>query len=83
MADAMGRPKWDGIDCKHRRCSMERIEGFSSHPKELPTMRTVIHGFAGWARMSHSKNECLQVLDAAITVVGTLLVALAWAIVKN
>jgi hypothetical protein len=33
--------------------------------------------------MSHSKNESLQVLDAAITVVGTLLVALAWAIVKN
>jgi hypothetical protein len=46
-------------------------------------MRTVIHGFSGWARMSHSKNESLQVLDAAITVVGTLLVALAWAIVKN
>ena len=46
-------------------------------------MRTVIHGFSGWARMSHHDSELLQVVDAAITVVGTLLVALAWAMVKR
>jgi hypothetical protein len=46
-------------------------------------MRSVINGFSGWARMSHSDNESLQVVDAAITVVGTLLVALAWAMVKR
>ena len=46
-------------------------------------MRTVINGFSGWARMSQTDNESLQVVDAAITVVGTLLVALAWAMVKR
>jgi hypothetical protein len=46
-------------------------------------MRTVINGFSGWARMSHSDNESLQVVDAAITVVGTLLVAVAWAMVRR
>ncbi len=46
-------------------------------------MRTVINGFSGWARMSRSDNESLQVVDAAITVVGTLLVALAWAMVRR
>ncbi len=46
-------------------------------------MRTVINGFSGWARMSHSNNESLQLVDAAITVVGTLLVAVAWAMVKH
>lgn len=46
-------------------------------------MRTVINGFSGWARMSHTNDESLQVVDAAITVVGTLLVALAWAMVRR
>ncbi len=46
-------------------------------------MRNVIHGFSGWARMSHTNDESLQVVDAAITVVGTLLVALAWAMVRR
>ena len=46
-------------------------------------MRTVINGFSGWARMNNNDNEQLQVLDAAITVVGTLLVAVAWAMVKH
>jgi hypothetical protein len=46
-------------------------------------MRTVLHGLSGWARMSHSGSERLQLVDAAITVVGTLLVALAWAMVRH
>jgi hypothetical protein len=33
--------------------------------------------------MSHTNDESLQVVDAAITVVGTLLVALAWAMVRR
>jgi hypothetical protein len=33
--------------------------------------------------MQHSGNETIQVVDAAITVVGTLLVALAWAMVRR
>jgi hypothetical protein len=51
--------------------------------KERHPMRSVINGFSGWARMSHSDNESLRAVDAAITVVGTLLVALAWAMVKH
>jgi hypothetical protein len=46
-------------------------------------MRRVINGFSGWARMHQTDNEQLQVVDAAITVVGTLLVAVAWAMVRH
>ncbi len=46
-------------------------------------MRTVINGFSGWARMQQTSNESIQVVDAAITVIGTLLVALTWAIVRH
>ena len=46
-------------------------------------MRTLINGVSGWARMAHTDNDSLQLVDSAITVVGTLLVALAWAIVKH
>ena len=46
-------------------------------------MRTVINGFSGWARMQNSNNDSIQVVDAAITVVGTLLVAIAWAMVRH
>ncbi len=46
-------------------------------------MRTLINGFSGWARMSHSDSDTLQFVDAAITVIGTLLVALVWAMVKR
>ncbi len=46
-------------------------------------MRTVLNGLSGWARMSQTDNDTLQVVDAAITIVGTLLVAVAWAMVKH
>jgi hypothetical protein len=46
-------------------------------------MRTIVHGFSGWARMQHSENESIRLIDAAITVVGTLLVALAWMMVRR
>jgi len=46
-------------------------------------MRTVINGLSGWARMQHSNNQSVQVVDTAITVIGTLLVALAWVMVRH
>ena len=46
-------------------------------------MRTVINGLTGWARMQNSDNETVQVVDGAITVVGTMLVALAWVMVRR
>ena len=46
-------------------------------------MRTVINGLTGWARMQQSDADSIQIVDAAITVVGTMLVALAWAIVRR
>jgi hypothetical protein len=46
-------------------------------------MRTVINGLSGWARMQPSDNQSIQMVDTAITVVGTLLVALAWMMVRH
>lgn len=46
-------------------------------------MRMILNGFSGWARMSNTDKDSLQVVDAAITVVGTLLVAVAWAMVRR
>jgi len=46
-------------------------------------MRTVINGFSGWVRMRQTDNESIQVVDAAITIVGTMLVALAWAMIRR
>jgi hypothetical protein len=46
-------------------------------------MRTVLNGFSGWARMQNTQNETIQLVDTAITVVGTILVALAWAMVRH
>ena len=46
-------------------------------------MRSVVNGIVGWARMDKADKDAVQVVDSAITVVGTLLVALAWAMVKQ
>ncbi len=46
-------------------------------------MRTMISGLAGWAQMKNSKNESLKVLDTAITVVATLLVAVTWSVLHR
>jgi hypothetical protein len=46
-------------------------------------MRLIVSGFAGWARMQHSDKESVQVVDAAITIIGTMLVALAWVMVRR
>jgi hypothetical protein len=46
-------------------------------------MRTMMTGFSGWVRMRPSTNEKLRVVDTALTVVGTLLVAVTWAMLKH
>jgi hypothetical protein len=46
-------------------------------------MRMMINGFSGWARMRNDQNENVRVVDTAITVVGTLLAALAFAILRH
>jgi len=46
-------------------------------------MRSLIVGFSGWAKMQQSRSEKIRVVDTAITVVGTLLIALTWAILRH
>ena len=46
-------------------------------------MRNMIAGFAGWVRMQGTRNESLKVVDTAITVVATLLVAVTWTVLHR
>ena len=46
-------------------------------------MRTMMMGFSGWARMRKTQNESIRVVDTAITVVGTLLVAVTWVLLRS
>ena len=46
-------------------------------------MRTMMIGISGWARMRKKQNESLRVVDTAITVVGTLLVAVTWVLLRS
>jgi len=39
-------------------------------------------GLSGWARMKNTTNESLKLIDTAITVVATLMVATTWAILR-
>ena len=45
-------------------------------------MRAIVTGFSGWVRMQEGRSESIKVVDTAITVVGTLLVATTWAILR-
>ena len=45
-------------------------------------MRAIVTGFSGWVRMQESRSESVKVVDTAITVVGTLLVATTWAMLR-
>ncbi len=45
-------------------------------------MRDIVSGFSGWVRMQDGRNESIKVVDTAITVVGTLLVATTWALLR-
>ncbi len=46
-------------------------------------MQTMIAGLKGWAKMQDTNNEALKVMDTAITVVATLLVAVTWAVLRG
>ena len=45
-------------------------------------MRAIVTGFSGWVRMQDGRSESIKVVDTAITVVGTLLVATTWAMLR-
>jgi hypothetical protein len=46
-------------------------------------MRTMMTGFTSYVTMRNSKNENIRVVDTALTVVGTLLVAVTWAMLRS
>ena len=46
-------------------------------------MRMLMTGLAGWARMEKTTNERLKLTDTAITVIGTMLVAVTWAMLQR
>ncbi len=41
-------------------------------------MRNMMIGLSGWAKMQDGRNEAIKVLDTAITVVATLMVAVTY-----
>ena len=45
-------------------------------------MRAIVTGFSGYVRMKQGRSEPLRVVDTAITVVATLLVATTWALLR-
>jgi len=64
------------------------VEVFRVHPetRHAPArgydMRMMFSGLSGWARMKNTTNESLKLIDTAITVVATLMVATTWAILR-
>lgn len=46
-------------------------------------MRMILSGFRGWVTMQDTKNQSLKVVDTAITVVGTLLIAVTWTVLHR
>ena len=45
-------------------------------------MRLMMTGLAGYVKFRKSGNENVRVVDTAITVVGTLAVAVTWVLVR-
>jgi hypothetical protein len=46
-------------------------------------MRTMITGFTSYMTMRNSKNQDIRVIDTALTVVGTLLIAVTWVMLRG
>jgi len=46
-------------------------------------LRTLMIGFVGWAKMRKTNNASIRVVDTALTVVGTLMVAVTWAMLRG
>ena len=45
-------------------------------------MRTMMTGLSGWVKMQDTGCEALKTVDAALTVVATLMVAVTWMALK-
>ncbi len=45
-------------------------------------MRMMLSGFTGWMRMDGERSASVRATDTALTVVGTLMVAAAWAMLR-
>lgn len=45
-------------------------------------MRVMMSGFTGWMKMQGGRSEAVRTTDTALTVVGTLLVAVSWAMLR-
>ena len=46
-------------------------------------MRTMITGFSGYIKMRQTNNESIRVVDTALTIIGTLLVAVTWVMLRG
>jgi hypothetical protein len=46
-------------------------------------MKAMIAGFSGWARMDEKRNERVKAVDTGITVVGTLLLAVTYMLIRG
>ena len=46
-------------------------------------MRNMMTGFTGYLTMRSTKNEEIRVVDTALTVVATLLVAVTWVMLRG
>ncbi len=46
-------------------------------------MRMMMTGFSGWLRMRETGNESIRTVDTALTVVGTLMVAVTIVILRG
>ncbi len=45
-------------------------------------MRAIVTGFSGYVRMKDGRSESIKLVDTAITVVATLLIATTWALLR-
>lgn len=45
-------------------------------------MRNIVSGLSGWVRMQDGRSEQLKTVDTAITVAGTLLIAITWVMLR-
>lgn len=46
-------------------------------------MKTMMAGIAGWAQVGRKRSEALRTVDTALTVTGTLLIALTLVLLRG
>ncbi len=59
-----------------------KIHSSQQRDNRRRNVRTMMAGFSGWLRMRDTENETVKVVDAAITVVATLMVATTWVVLR-